>query len=314
MRSRQFFILMMALIVAAPVWGQSAAAAATAKADGVTEFSHIMTWVLVTAASLMVVLGIVYMLWVNKFMYQRILKLEAQKAGLSLPEEIAELEGEDFWTKFRKKYWEDAVPIEREGEILSHHDFDGIRELDNSLPPWWVNMFIVTIIWSVGYLYYYHFGGNGPSQEQEYNKEVETARKEIAMALAGQANKVDESSVTLITDASALSQGEVVFNANCAACHGKALEGGVGPNLTDEHWIHGGGVKNVFKTIKYGVPEKGMIAWQAQIGPGDMQKLSSYIISKAGSNPPNAKAPQGEKWVEAAAADTTSTATPATGK
>ena len=282
---------------------------APAATPAVNEFSNIMTWVLLAATSLMIIIGIIYMLWVNKFMYNRILKLEAQRAGVTLPETALVPEGDDFWTRLRKKYWEDAVPIEKEAEIISDHAFDGIRELDNRLPPWWVNMFILTVIWAVGYMYYYHWGGNGPSQKQEYDTEVEKAKKEIAMALANQANLVDESNVTMLADNGLVGQGELIFKSNCAACHGQALEGTVGPNLTDEYWIHGGGIKNVFKTIKYGVPDKGMIAWQATLRPADIQKVASYIVSKQGSNPPNPKAPQGVVWKEDAAAPADTTAT-----
>ena len=92
--------------------------------------------------------------------------------------------------------------------------------------------------------------------------------------------------------------------ARCAGgwpCHGQKGEGLVGPNFADEYWIHGGGIKNVFKVIKYGVPDKGMIAWQAQLKPADMQKVGSYILTLQGTNPPNPKAPQGTIWADTAA-------------
>jgi cytochrome c oxidase cbb3-type subunit 3 len=197
----------------------------------------------------------------------------------------------------RKQYWENAVPIEQESRIISTHVFDGIRELDNSLPPWWVNMFILTVIWAAIFMFYYHFGGGGPTQAEYYEQEVAEAKKEIAIALAGQSNAVDEANVTALADAGALGEGELIFKNSCVSCHGQSGEGGVGPNMTDEYWIHGGGIKNVFKTIKYGVPEKGMIAWKAQLKPTDIYKVSSYILTLQGTNPPNAKAPQGVKYV-----------------
>jgi cytochrome c oxidase cbb3-type subunit 3 len=161
-------------------------------------------------------------------------------------------------------------------------------------------------------MYYYHFGGNGPSQKEEYQQEMETAKKQIAVALAGKANAVDESNVTAVTESGALGEGELIFKNTCAACHGQSGEGGVGPNFTDEYWIHGGGVKNIFKTIKYGVPEKGMISWQSQLKPSDIQKVASYILTLQKTKPANPKAPQGTLWTEAAA-DTTGN-TPAAGK
>jgi cytochrome c oxidase cbb3-type subunit 3 len=182
-----------------------------------------------------------------------------------------------------------------------HGDHDGIRELDNRLPPWWINMFILTIIYGLGYMIYYHWGGGGLSQTQEYEQEVAVAKKEIALALAGKANAVDESNVVALTESGQLGEGELIYKGNCVACHGQKGEGGVGPNFTDEYWIHGGGIKNMFKTIKYGVPEKGMISWQAQLKPSDMQKVASYILTMQGTNPPNPKAPQGVIWTETAA-------------
>lgn len=278
------------------VWSQATQAATPPATD---LLDNIMTMILAIAGALLFIVAMIYVIKVNQFLYKRVVALESQKNGVALPEDEAAAaapEGDDFWTRLRKKYWQDSVPIEQEGEITFHHAYDGIRELDNRLPPWWVNMFILTVIWGVGYMWYYHWGGSGPSSTEEYKIEVETAKKEIAVALAGRANAIDESNVTVLTDASALGEGELIFKNVCAACHGQKGEGTVGPNFTDEHWIHGGGIKNVFKVIKYGVPEKGMISWQTQLKPADMQKVASYILTLKGTNPPNPKAPQGDVW------------------
>jgi cytochrome c oxidase cbb3-type subunit 3 len=276
--------------------GQAAQAAPTPTAD----LSGIMTYVLGAAGALLFIVAMVYMIRVNQFLYKRLLSLQAAQSGVALPAETADATaagaGEPFWEKIRKQYWEDAVPLEREHEIISHHEFDGIRELDNSLPPWWVNMFILTVIWGVIYMFYYHWGGNGPSSAEEYKMEVETAIKQQRIALAGQANAVDESNVTALTASGDLGEGELIYKTSCLVCHGAAGEGGVGPNLTDEYWLHGGGIKNVFKTIKYGVPEKGMVAWSSTLKPADMQKVASFILTMQGTNPPNPKAPQGDIW------------------
>jgi cytochrome c oxidase cbb3-type subunit 3 len=188
----------------------------------------------------------------------------------------------------------DAVPIEREHEIMLDHNYDGIRELDNKLPPWWVYMFYATIVFSIFYMWYYHVYGTGNVQEEEYKSEM--AQAEIDMKLF--ASKVDENSVTLLTDISKLKSAELIYQSNCAACHGKLGEGKVGPNLTDAYWLHGGGIKDVFKTVKYGVPAKGMIPWQAQLSPAQIQEVSSYIIKLKGTKPPNPKAPQGDLYKE----------------
>jgi cytochrome c oxidase cbb3-type subunit 3 len=192
----------------------------------------------------------------------------------------------------------DAVPIEREAEIMTDHEYDGIRELDNNLPPWWKYGFYITIIIGIVYLFDYHVTRSSPLQLAEYEKELADAAIAKEAYLKTVADKVDESTVTVMTAAADLAAGQVLFKANCVACHGQAGEGGVGPNLTDEYWLHGGGVKNIFKTIKYGVPAKGMISWQAQMKPADMQQLASFIMSLKGTKPAGGKEPQGELYVE----------------
>lgn len=289
------------------LWGQGVQADAASKADG---FINIMTPAFLIVCALLFIVVIAVVVRTNAMLTKNLMRLESEKSGVALPAEASDLAMEvedDFFTRMRKKYWEDPVPVEREGDILLHHDYDGIRELDNHLPPWWVNMFILTIIWAVGYMWYYHWGGAGLNQAEQYKKEVEKAQKEIAVALAGKAEAIDESNVVALTESGALGEGELIYKNACAACHGTNGEGTVGPNLTDENWIHGGGIKNIFKTVKYGVPEKGMIAWASQLQPADMQKVSSYILSLGGTNPANPKAPQGEIWKEEAVAAQDST-------
>jgi cytochrome c oxidase cbb3-type subunit 3 len=202
----------------------------------------------------------------------------------------------------------DAVPIEREAEVMTDHEYDGIRELDNNLPPWWKYGFYLTIIIGIVYLFDYHVTRSSPLQLAEY--EIELANASIAKEayLKTVADKVDENSVTVMLAAADITAGQNIYKANCVACHGAAGEGGVGPNLTDEYWIHGGGVKNIFKTIKYGVPAKGMIAWQAQLKPVDMQQVASFIMSLKGTKPAGGKAPQGDIYAEEGAkTDSTNT-------
>lgn len=285
------FILILATVVNG--WGQAAQASA-GKAQG---FANIMSTAFMIASALLFIIVIAVVVRTNAMLTKHLIRIESAKHGLPIADENApQAVEEDFFTRLRKKYWENPVPREREGDITLDHNYDGIKELDNHLPPWWVNMFILTIIWSVGYMWYYHWGGGGANQDEQYKQQVETAKKEIAQALAGKANAVDESNVTALTDAGAIGEGELIYKNVCAACHGQKGEGTVGPNFTDENWIHGGGIKNIFKTIKYGVPEKGMIAWSSQLKPSDMQKVASYILTLKGTNPPNPKAPQGEIW------------------
>jgi len=201
------------------------------------------------------------------------------------------------WTVISKTLT-NAVPIEQEDTIELDHDYDGIKELDNHLPPWWTAMFYASIVFAVVYVYYYHFTDTDRSQLAEYEQDMTIAQEKKDIYLTKMANLVNESNVTALADGMSLSNGKNIYIQYCAACHGQAGEGGVGPNFADDYWIHGGGIKNVFKTVKYGVPEKGMIAWQDQMSPKDMQDVSSYILTMKGTNPPNAKEPQGDIWVE----------------
>lgn len=184
----------------------------------------------------------------------------------------------------------DAVPIEREHEILLDHNYDGIKELDNNLPTWWLYLFFITIVFAVVYFSYFQLSDYGDNQIEEYDKSIIAANEEMKL----HASKVDENSAKALTDSVAIEAGKTIFMENCAACHGKAGEGKVGPNLTDDYWLHGGDIKSVFKTIKYGVPSKGMISWQSQISPLQIQEVASYILTLKGTNPPDPKAPQGE--------------------
>lgn len=192
----------------------------------------------------------------------------------------------------------DNVPIEEEVTVMLDHEYDGIRELDNNLPPWWKYMFYVTIVFAFIYIIRFHITGGGELQIEEYNNEMLAAEASKAEALESGGEQITEDNVTLLVDLDAINAGANIYKGNCATCHGALAEGLVGPNLTDEYWIHGGGINNVFKIIKYGVPAKGMIAWQSQFSPTQMQQIASYVLSLQGSEPANAKDPQGEIWVE----------------
>ena len=196
-------------------------------------------------------------------------------------------------------------PIEQEEDILMHHEYDGIRELDNVLPPWWLWLFYGSIAWGVVYLVNVHVVDFWPKQEKEYAMEMAQAKADLDAYLSAQAGQVDERSVVLLTDADGLAQGAGIFKQNCATCHGQLGEGTAGPNLTDAYWLHGGGIKEVFTTVKYGVTGKAMKAWKTDLKPLEMQAVSSYVLSLQGTNPPNPKAAEGELWKASAPADTT---------
>ncbi len=171
----------------------------------------------------------------------------------------------------------DAVPVEEESSILLEHEYDGIRELDNNLPPWWLYGFYLTIIFSVIYIFHYEIFQTGNSQKEEYEISMEKAKKEIDAYLKNSAMNIDESNVTLLTDATALETGKGFFEANCTACH-KDGRGEIGPNLTDNFWLYGNDIKDVFKTIKNGTP-KGMPEHGSKLNPVQLQQVASYVLS-----------------------------------
>jgi cytochrome c oxidase cbb3-type subunit 3 len=214
--------------------------------------------------------------------------------------------------------WEERVlqrltrraPAEKEQDLLMHHEYDGIRELDNVLPPWWLWLFYGTVAWSVIYLINVHVINVVPHQAEEYQQEIVEAQAQVDAFNARQSGQVDENTVTLITDEATLAGGQNNYRTYCATCHGQGGEGIAGPNLTDPYWLHGGDVKSIFTVIKYGVAGKAMKAWKEDFKPLEMQALAGYVLSLQGTSPPNPKAPEGDLF-KAAPAD--STAAPASG-
>ncbi|MBD1434738.1 c-type cytochrome [Sphingobacterium sp. DN00404] len=196
-------------------------------------------------------------------------------------------------------------PIEEEKDLEIEHEYDGIKELDNPVPAWFNALFYSTITFGVVYLLVYHVFGWGPNQDQEYQREMALAEKAKQEFLAQSANLIDESTIEIDATGTLAASGKAIYMANCAVCHGNAGEGGIGPNLTDEYWLHGGDIKDVFAVVKYGVPEKGMVPWEQTLTPGQIAEVSNYIITLAGTNPPNPKDPQGEKVAPKANVETT---------
>lgn len=185
--------------------------------------------------------------------------------------------------------------VESEDDIMLDHDYDGIKELDNNLPPWWLYGFYITILFAVVYLGHYHVFKTGDLMIAEYENDVKIATELLEEQQAsGNITIIDENNVELLTDAVSIDKGAKLYAALCAACHANEGQGLVGPNLTDAYWIHGGSFKDIFSSIKYGVPEKGMIAWKSQLSPTQMQNISSFIMSIQGTNPSNPKAPEGD--------------------
>tara|TARA_R110002126_G_scaffold142546_5_gene288445 strand:+ start:2922 stop:3776 length:855 start_codon:yes stop_codon:yes gene_type:complete len=218
-------------------------------------------------------------------------ELQNEKEGI-IPEP------EKAWVQKILKSWTKAKAIEEEQEIILDHNYDGIKELDNSLPPWWVYMFYATIVFAVVYLVRFEVM-DGDTPEMEYQQAVAQAKMEVEKYKSSSPDVFDVANLTLLTDASDLKRGRAIFNLNCASCHLKDGGGSIGPNLTDEHWILGGGIKNVFNTVyKGGRDGKGMISWNKTLKAEDIAKVSSYVLSLQGTTPAKGKAAQGEIWEE----------------
>ena len=182
---------------------------------------------------------------------------------------------------------------------LLDHNYDGIEEYDNPLPPWWVYLFVITIIWGGLYIFYYHIAGMGPDSSGEYQAELKDYQTKFASTIAAEAGvNWNEPNFEVVSDKEQIEMAKNLFTKNCVACHGPLAQGGIGPNLTDDYWIHGGGINNIAKTIALGVPEKGMITWKNTLKKKEILALASYVMSLKGSNPPNPKPPQGDLYEE----------------
>lgn len=201
-------------------------------------------------------------------------------------------------------------PVKEEAEIDLGHDYDGIRELDNRLPPWWLYGFYACIVFAAVYLWQHEISHTAPSSQEEFAAAMQKGEEEKRAYLEHAASQVDENTVKLLTDEASLSSGKAIFTTVCAACHAADGGGIVGPNLTDDYWLHGGSLKDVFKTIKYGWQEKGMKSWKDDYTPVQIAQLASYVKSLHGKKPATPKEPQGELYKEPAATDSVSASLP----
>lgn len=225
--------------------------------------------------------------------------LRLRRIEMGIEEESDELipavegeEGVGFWRRFWNRF-NDSVPVAREAEVATDHEYDGIRELDNRLPPWWLYGFYITIAFAAIYMFRFYFL-DMPRQDDEFQAEMKQAKEEVQVYLASLDNLIDENNITLADATADLNAGKAIYEQNCAVCHANDGGGGVGPNFTDKYWIHGGDMPSIFTTIKYGVPSKGMISWEAQLSPKKMQQVASYIYMMEGTTAASPKEAQGE--------------------
>ncbi len=194
----------------------------------------------------------------------------------------------------------DSVAVEQEAAIMMDHDYDGIRELDNNLPPWWKYGFYLSIVVAVIYLFHFHVFYTGKLSGEEYSQEMKEGAIAIAEYQKNALAVVDENTVKYLSDPASLSEGRAIYKQNCVACHGESGEGkdGLGPNFTDDYWLHGGSISSIFRSVKYGWTDKGMKSWQQDLKPSEIQLVVSFLKSIRGTNPPGAKEKDGELYIE----------------
>lgn len=237
---------------------------------------------------------------VDKVSYQLLSEEEKAKLEADKNKPLAQQQAFKNWMRKLTA----SRSINEEKDMLLDHDYDGIKELDNVLPPWWVGLFYATVVFALVYLVRFHIMGDY-NQDEEFTTEMKIADAKVEEYKKTAPDLMDKEKVTLLTDAGDIAAGKTLFDANCVACHRADAGGAIGPNLTDKFWINGGGIKNVFNTImEGGRPGKGMVPWKESIKPSDIQKIASYVLSLQGTNPkePKPTEPEAKEWKEGGAA------------
>lgn len=299
MKPSKFVYLLSLIFTGTAVFAQDQAATATAAAPSSSSSGNLLMDIVMVVfiITALVLLGVsLVLLHTFKVLSKEL--LNPTKLPVAEPQKFLEYEEWATAKKAKPGIVSRVLglrPISEEKDIMLEHQFDGIAELDNPTPGWFMWLFYGTIAFAIGYLLNYHVFNWGKLQDEEYTVEMREAKAAKDAYLAKSANLIDENTVKESHDGAVISAGQAVFTTNCIACHGDKAQGIVGPNLTDEYWLHGGKINNIFKTIKYGVPEKGMISWEKTLTPKQISEVANFILSLKGSNPPGAKAPQGEK-------------------
>lgn len=278
------------LLLSSSVFAQGTGAAETTAAATIGDMTKDTFYIMI--AIIFVELLVILALLMNIRSLLRTEKENLVDASITEEEKIAIKKNQlSWWDRFNK-----LKPVSEEADLDLGHEYDGIRELNNRLPPWWLYGFYLCIIFAGVYLWRFHVTHNGPSSAQEYETSVADAKARIDAYLKAKGDAVDENTVVLITDKASLDEGKIIFEKSCVTCHKATGGGDVGPNLTDDYWLHGNDIKSVFKTIRYGF--NAMPQWQMAYSNKQIQLVASYVKSLHGSNPPNPKAPQGVEMKE----------------
>lgn len=284
---KSIIMLLAGMLASLPTYAQ------TSEMNWVTKFQEMDSNQLTLLVILGVVLGVIVLLLILMIYLMSFMVAVFKKENPALAEQPS------WWDEFKLKYITGKMkPVggKEEKDLMLDHSYDGIVELDNHMPPWLANVFYITIAFAVVYFTYFSVLGLGKTQLEEYEEELRIAAIEAEERAALAVSSIDENTVVFDSSTGAINSGRNIFEANCAACHANDGGGGIGPNLTDEYWIHGGSISDIFRVVKYGVVEKGMIPWQDQLSPEEMQNVSSYILTLVGTTPANPKAPEGDKY------------------
>lgn len=282
-------LVMVGLLLSASAFAQEGGVPADLVAAPVTaaQFnSSMISTILIVAIAIELFIIFYLIKWVKFFSGIQAFE-ERRRIAMGEDPELIERGGFKAWWNRVNKF----RALREEGELELEHAYDGIKELDNTTPPWFTWSFIGSIIFAIGYIWYYN-SSSAMTQEEELQKEVAIANKRIEAYMATQANSVDENTVEML-DAAGIQAGAQVYKSKCVACHGDKGQGGIGPNFTDRYYLHGGSIKEIFHTIKYGVVEKGMQAWKTDLSPMQIAQVASYVKSLEGTDVPGGKAPQG---------------------
>ena len=282
MKNAKWLIMLMMVLISPGAFAQGG------NADNST---LLIAVIVVGVLALIVLLVSIYTLQVLNVVLRSEEEKQAKETGVE-PKEVVGL-----WQRFLK-IANKRVDAKDEESIILDHDYDGIKELDNHLPPWWSYLFYATIVFGIFYVIFYHVTDTLPLQEKEYEIEMAEAAAMAEMRLAEAAasgTAFSEADLELTTDPDILASGAKIYAQQCAVCHLADGGGSIGPNFTDSYWIHGGDIKSIYTTIKVGVPDKGMISWEAMLSPTKIRDVANYVKSLQGTTPLNGKAPQGEQ-------------------
>ena len=282
MKNAKWLIMLMMVLISPGVFAQGG------NADNST---LLIAVIFVGVLALIVLLVSIYTLQVLNVVLRSEEEKRAKETGVE-PKKVVGL-----WQRFLK-IANKRVDAKDEESIILDHDYDGIKELDNHLPPWWSYLFYATIVFGIFYVIFYHVTDTLPLQEKEYEIEMAEAAAMAEMRLAEAAasgTAFSEADLELTTDPDILASGAKIYGQQCAVCHLADGGGSIGPNFTDNYWIHGGDINSIYTTIKVGVPDKGMISWEAMLSPTKIRDVANYVKSLQGTTPLKGKAPQGEQ-------------------